>query len=67
MEKPITPTPTPTPDSGTTVEPESTPVPAPSVPNTSDSSNLMHWSMAAISTLIAAISLTLLKKKQLAK
>ena len=59
------PTPTPTPDSGTTVEP--TPTPAPSVPNTSDSTNLMLHSVSAMTALLAAIALTLMKKRQLAK
>ena len=65
-----TPTPTPTPDAGGS-EPESSaipePAPTPSVPNTSDSSNLMNWSMTAMSTLLAAIALTLMKKRQLSK
>ncbi|MBQ4343754.1 MAG: hypothetical protein IJC38_07685 [Erysipelotrichaceae bacterium] len=65
-----TPTPTPTPDAGGS-EPESSaipePAPTPSVPNTSDSSNLMNWSMTAMCTLLAAIALTLMKKRQLSK
>ncbi|MBE6107794.1 MAG: Ig domain-containing protein [Erysipelotrichaceae bacterium] len=55
--------PTPTPE--TTVEPVV--APTPSVPNTSDSSNLMNWSIVAMSTLLAAIALTLMKKRQLSK
>ena len=58
-KKEVAPVPTPTPEP----VPETT-VTTPTVPNTSDDSHLMMWSLTSILSLLLAIFATLQKKKQ---